>query len=157
MNQRTGRTQAYEVELLAERHVERAEAAAHRRGERSLDGDEVRAMASRVSSGSQLLSWFLAFSPASTSSQAIRRFPRRLWLTAPSNTRWEARQMSGPVPSPSMKGMTGRGGTSRRPLRSVMASPSTEAGGGCVAVRVADIGLILVAGMIDFCFGVAAI
>ena len=28
-------------------------------------------MAARVSSGSQLLSWFLAFSPASTSSQAI--------------------------------------------------------------------------------------
>jgi hypothetical protein len=35
----TGRTQAVEIENLAQRHVERADAAADGRGERSFDGD----------------------------------------------------------------------------------------------------------------------
>ena len=51
----------------------------------------------------------------------MRRLPPYALRTAASNTCWEARQMSGPVPSPSMKGMTGWLGTSSRPLRMVMA------------------------------------
>src|SRR5215813_2044147 len=42
---------------------------------------------------------------------------------AASNTRTEARQMSGPVPSPSMKGMIGWSGTLRRPCEIVILAP----------------------------------
>src|SRR5262249_39181509 len=70
--------------------------------------------ASRVSSGSQLPVLLKAFSPARTSCQVILRFigrPEYALSTAASNTRTDARQMSGPVPSPSMNGMTGSLGT----------------------------------------------
>ena len=58
--------------------------------------------ASSVSSGSQLLTCLKAFSPASTSFHCTRRLPPYAFSTAASNTRTLARQMSGPVPSPSM-------------------------------------------------------
>src|SRR5205807_1787511 len=64
-------------------------------------------MASRVASGSQFPACLKAFSPASTSSQSIWRLPSDTFRTVVSNTRRAARQMSGPVPSPSMKGMMG--------------------------------------------------
>ena len=67
--------------------------------------------ASSVSSGSQLPVWLKAFSPASTSLHWILRLPPYAFATAASNTRTEARQMSGPVPSPMMKGSTGASGT----------------------------------------------
>ena len=74
--------------------------------------------ASIVSSGSHSPVFSTLFSPAYTSIHATRRSPpypsRR---TAASNTRCEARQMSGPVPSPSMNGTIGRFGT-----RSALAS-----------------------------------
>jgi hypothetical protein len=50
--------------------------------------------------------------------------PPNSFSTAASSTRTEARQMSGPVPSPSMKGMMGRSGTVSAPLDdTVMDSP----------------------------------
>ena len=45
------------------------------------------------------------------SSHAIFRVPPNAFCTAASNTRTLARQMSAPVPSPSMKGMIGSSGT----------------------------------------------
>ena len=56
--------------------------------------------------------------PASTSVHAILRFPPYALFTAASNTRTEARQMSGPVPSPSMNGRIGWSGTTSRPWAS---------------------------------------
>src|SRR5438046_831513 len=50
-------------------------------------------------------------------------FPPYALFTAASNTRTEAHQMSGPVPSPSMKGMIGSSGTDRRPLDIVIELP----------------------------------
>jgi hypothetical protein len=64
-----------------------------------------------VSSGSQFLVCLNAFSPASTSIQAMLRLPPYAFATAASNTTCEARQISRPVPSPSMNGMIGRSGT----------------------------------------------
>jgi hypothetical protein len=43
----------------------------------------------------------------------IAFFPPYAFFTAASSTRCDARQMSGPVPSPSMKGMIGSFGTCR--------------------------------------------
>src|SRR5207247_10034325 len=60
--------------------------------------------------------------------------PGTFWTRAP-NTRRAARQMSGLVPSPSMKGMMGCVGTTQRPsrysMRSPMARQSTRPGRGC--------------------------
>ena len=64
-------------------------------------------MAVRVSSGSQLPNLSCDFSPAYTSNQAIFRRSPYAALTAPSRATRLAAQMSGPVPSPSMKGMIG--------------------------------------------------
>ena len=57
--------------------------------------------ASSVSAGIHSLVWLKAFSPASTSNQAILRLPPNVFSTAASKTRCDARQMSRPVPSPS--------------------------------------------------------
>src|SRR2546426_2694372 len=84
-------------------------------------------MASRVSSGSQFPVCLNAFSPASTSSHSTRRFPPDTFVSTASNTRCEARQMSGPVPSPSIYGITGRSGTTQRPSRKSMRSPIPRA------------------------------
>src|SRR5438094_10065826 len=77
---------------------------------------------STVSSGSQLPVSLKAFSPASTSFQAIRLpdFP-----AAASITSCAAGQMSTPVPSPSMNGTIGSSGTWRRPSTSVIFSGIT--------------------------------
>src|SRR3989441_11672136 len=92
-------------------------------------------MVSSVASGSQVPTCLKAFSPASTSSQSIWRLPPDTFRTVASNTRRAARQISGPVPSPSMKGMMGCVGTTQRPsrysMRSPMARQSTRPGRGC--------------------------
>ncbi len=80
-------------------------------------------IAATVSSGSQVLSTFFDFSPANTSYQAMRRFVPYALRTAPSKTICAARQISGPVPSPSMNGMTGSAGTDSAPSRRVIGSP----------------------------------
>jgi hypothetical protein len=64
-------------------------------------------MDASVSSGSQLSSFAFDFSPASTSNHVICLLPPYAFLTQASKTSWDARQISGPVPSPSMKGMVG--------------------------------------------------
>src|SRR5487761_1466749 len=79
--------------------------------------------AATVSSGSQLLNWRFDFSPANTSIQWILRRPPYAFCTAASITRTLARQMSGPVPSPSMKGMMGFSGTTSLPSRRVSLAP----------------------------------
>src|SRR5207247_11374832 len=66
--------------------------------------------------------------------QAMRGVPRWAVWTAASKTGGLARQMSGPVPSPSMKGMMGWEGTSRRPsgrdwMRSAGGTVTMEYGG----------------------------
>ena len=66
---------------------------------------------STVASGSQFWNWSNAFWPAYTSCQAIFFLPPYAFSTAASRTRTLARQMSRPVPSPSMKGMMGLSGT----------------------------------------------
>src|SRR5690606_10254071 len=58
-----------------------------------------------VSSGNQLPVSLKAFSPAKTSFQIIERLPAYALLTAASNTRTEAFQISGPIPSPIMNGI----------------------------------------------------
>jgi hypothetical protein len=79
--------------------------------------------ARNVSSGSHSPVRSFAFSPARISIQAIARAPSYAFAMAASTTRWVARQMSGPIPSPSMKGMMGRSGTRRTPSPEVMGSP----------------------------------
>src|SRR5262245_56172949 len=54
----------------------------------------------------------------------MRRFPPYACSTAASRTRTEARQMSGPVPSPSMKGTMGCSGTCSFPWERVIFSPA---------------------------------
>src|SRR5215470_8145237 len=54
----------------------------------------------------------------------MRRFPPYACSTAASRTRTEARQMSGPVPSPSMKGTMGWSGTCSFPWERVIFSPT---------------------------------
>ena len=76
-----------------------------------------------VSSGSQFSNFVFAFSPAYTSNHSIDFFPVKAFCTAESNTRWEAFQISGPVPSPSMNGMIGRSGTWSVPPCITMVSP----------------------------------
>src|SRR5690349_11418323 len=71
-------------------------------------------MAVSVSSGRNSPHFDWAFAPANTSYQWMRRLGPYAISTAASSTGCEARQMSGPVPSPSMKGMTGSSGTERR-------------------------------------------
>jgi hypothetical protein len=96
-----------EVEHLAQRDVERADAAADRRGQRALDADEIflerldRVVRQPVV---ELGLGRLAgedLEPGDFLLAAVGFF------TAASNTRSLAAQMSGPVPSPRMKGMTG--------------------------------------------------
>src|SRR5688572_25666795 len=62
------------------------------------------------------------------------RLPPEACLTAASKTRTEARQMSGPVPSPSMNGMMGWSGTiqcpSRNSIRAPAAPPRRPSAGG---------------------------
>src|SRR5262249_4937011 len=88
-----------------------------------------------VSSGSQSLKRLKALAPACTSIHAIRLRPPKAFCTAASNTAWLARQMSGPVPSPSMNGMMGRSGTWSRPPALRIGSP-----GGTLTVEKAGIG-----------------
>ena len=103
-----------EVEDLPQRDVDRADAAADGRGERALDADQVGLRnASSVASGSHSPVWSNAFWPARTSFQAIFFLPPYAFSTAASMTNCDARQMSGPVPSPSMNGMIGLSGVWR--------------------------------------------
>src|SRR3954468_1126930 len=78
---------------------------------------------STVSSGSQLLNWVKLFSPAYTSIHEIFRVPPYALATAASSTRTLARQISGPVPSPSMNGMIGLSGTTSLPSIRLMGAP----------------------------------
>jgi len=96
-------------------------------------------MASRVASGSQFPTC-LKPSPARTSSQSICRLPPDTFRTMASNTRRAARQMSGPVPSPSIKGMMGWFGTTngRRGTRCARPWPGSLHGRrGCARRNVA--------------------
>src|SRR5437899_5186184 len=81
-------------------------------------------MLSSVSSGSQLPLSLNAFSPARTSRQTMLRFAPDILVTAASNTLEAARQMSGPVPSPSMNGMMGWSGTIQWPSRKSILAPT---------------------------------
>ena len=80
--------------------------------------------ASSVSSGSHSPCCVCDSSPANTFIHETRRSPPNAFSIAASNTRTEARQMSGPVPSPSTKGMTGWLGTLSTPWSNAIASPS---------------------------------
>src|SRR5204863_6626686 len=97
--------------------------------------------ASSVSVGSHSPAAFFAFSPARISNHASRRAPPYALATAASKTRTLARQMSGPVPSPSMKGIIGLSGTTRRPPFRVIAAP-VDGGLTVVKVAIADLGHI---------------
>ena len=92
-----------EVEHLAQRHVQAADAAADRRRQRSLDRDLVRRAPPRAcrSAATRRTAPWPSRRPAlrTTRSSSCRRTP---CSTAASKTRTLARQMSGPVPSPSI-------------------------------------------------------
>src|SRR5206468_2326648 len=79
--------------------------------------------ASTVSSGSHSSNLSFAVWPAKTSNQEIFFLPPKAFSTAASNTRSLAAQISGPVPSPRMNGMTGWFGTWRVPLSIEIFSP----------------------------------
>src|SRR6267378_180566 len=81
-------------------------------------------IAASVSSGSQLPVLLNDFSPARTSRQTILRLPPDVLATAASKTLADARQMSGPVPSPSMNGMMGWSGTIQWPSRYSILAPT---------------------------------
>jgi hypothetical protein len=80
-------------------------------------------IASIVACGSHSRSALNAFSPASTLDPGDRA-PAACFATAASSTRRVARQMSGPMPSPSMKVMIGRWGTVTTPSLKVNLLPS---------------------------------
>jgi hypothetical protein len=63
------------------------------------------------------------------------RLPPYPFSTAASRTRWLARQMSRPVPSPSMKGMIGRSGTESFPATSAIFAPSLGTTGFASAIE----------------------
>src|SRR6185312_5362043 len=115
LNQRTGRRQTYRSSIW--RSATLSERMPPPTGVVSGPLIETRysRQAATVSSGSQLLNWRFDFSPANTSIQWILRRPPYAFCTAASMTRTLARQMSGPVPSPSMKGMMGFSGTRSLP------------------------------------------
>ena len=101
-----------EVEHLPQGDVQRADAAADRRGQRALDADEVLAWTGRDGLVGQP---GIAELVQSSSGRRIPRLPgdlafcrRRLSWRRRHQARGHWRfQISGPVPSPSMKGMTG--------------------------------------------------
>ena len=126
-----------EVEDLAQRDVERPDAAADRRGERALDPDEVLAEDVDRLLGSQSPVALNAFSPASTSFHSI---VLPCLEAAASSTSCAAGQMSTPVPSPSMNGMIGLSETWSAPsapivILSAMSPKLPEAVGRAVTVR----------------------
>src|SRR3989338_4461390 len=71
-------------------------------------------MAFRVSLGSHSPYSLKACSHAKISCQQMRFLPLYALLTAASNTRTDAFQISGPVPSPLINGMIGSLGTTKR-------------------------------------------
>src|SRR6266568_8636386 len=79
--------------------------------------------ASTVSSGNHSSNLSFAVWPAKTSNQEIFFLPLKAFSTAVSNTRSLAAQISGPVPSPRMNGITGWSGTWRVPLSIEIFSP----------------------------------
>ena len=95
------------IEHLAQRDVERANPAADRSGERALDRNEIVAKRRQRVFGEPVVIFVerllagVNFEPFDLALAAVSFF------TAASSTVCEARQMSGPVPSPSMNGMTG--------------------------------------------------
>src|SRR6185437_2589885 len=123
-NQRTGRTQAYRSSCW--RNATLSERKPPPTGVVSgpLMATRYFEIAETVSSGSHVLSTFFDFSPASTSYHAIRRVVPYALRTAPSSTSCDARQMSGPVPSPSMNGTMGSVGTDNLPSRIVIGWPA---------------------------------
>ena len=112
-----------QVEELAESDVQRADAAADWRCQRALDADEIPA---------ERIDGFVR-QPVAELREALfarkhfhpRDFfrPPYAFSTAASSTRTLARQISGPVPSPSMNGMIGLSGTTSSPPRREMAVP----------------------------------
>jgi hypothetical protein len=110
-----------QIQQLPKRDVERPDAAADRRRQRTLDANVV--LAERVDRlirkpRVELLEALFAgvdFLP--------RDLPRaaNALSTAASRTRTLARQISGPVPSPSMNGMIGSSGTTSCPFEREMA------------------------------------
>ena len=74
-----------------------------------------RRIASKVASGNHSPACSFAFSPARISVHATWRSPPYVRVTASSNTSLAARQMSGPMPSPSMNGTIGSLGTTYLP------------------------------------------
>src|SRR6266850_1348407 len=81
-------------------------------------------MASSVSCGSHSPYLSRALPPAYTSNQWTRRLPPYAFPTAASITRLAAAQISGPIPSPSMNGMIGSGGTLICPPSTTIGLPS---------------------------------
>src|SRR5580658_5617123 len=71
----------------------------------------------------------------------MRFLPPYALATAASITRTLARQMSAPVPSPSMNGMIGLSGTCRMPLATAIFAP--PAGGATLAVAAVDMSGLL--------------
>ena len=85
-----------ELELLPQPDVDRAEAGAHRRGERALERERVLADALDVASGSGVPVASTAAMPASSSSQ-LKRSP------VASSTFTVCAVISGPMPSPGIR------------------------------------------------------
>ena len=104
-----------EVEHLADGDVERPDAAADRRGQRALDADEVGLERFQRLVGQPGVEQLLGLAARVHLGPGDLLLAAELLATAASSTRTLARQMSGPVPSPSMNGMIGRSGTSRCP------------------------------------------
>ena len=101
-----------EVENLAQGHVERANAAADRRGERSLDGDaQIARRGYRVVGQPGVELADRLFRRRRFQTIEWRACRRRLFRPPRQRPAATAFQMSRPVPSPSMKGMMGLSGT----------------------------------------------
>src|SRR6266567_2040906 len=118
------RPQAHKkIEKLPQCHVKRANAAADRSGQRTFDADQIFAECFHGIIWQPVIEFVFRRLTGKNLKPGDLLLPPNAFSTAASNTCSLAAQMSGPVPSPRMKGMIGRSGTFNRSVR-VIFSPA---------------------------------
>ena len=113
-----------EVEHLAQGDVERADAAADGRGQRAFDADQKLLEGLDGVVGQPVVEFFEGLLAGKDLEPGDLAFAAVGLGTAASKTRTPAAQMSGPVPSPRMKGMMGLSGTLSLPWAVVILPPA---------------------------------
>ena len=115
------------IQHLPERDVQRTNAATDRSGQWTLDRNEIMFQRRERVFGKPILELVESLLARINLKPLNLAFSSVSLLTAASKTAFEERQISGPVPSPSMKGITGFSGTCSFPFLMEMASPEVGA------------------------------